>query len=1131
MDFHTGSGRAWPTASRVIGIVASRQPAEAIAVDAEAIRRVRRRRGFSQRALAQQRVVLDGETKGLSESTIRRAEEDGFIRPDSLRLLAALLRVPTEDLLPRDPRVGPLNLPPASARFVGRAVELSAIHELLSRRRAVALHGAPGIGKSELAIQLAMQLDDAGHRVLWFDAADPDLTRAWSGAVFDHLELKGGRTAKQRAKLAVEAIDDLREPVLLVLDGLRAWRPYPLPSGKHIRLLVTTWERDIAGSELSSYEVSSLLPDDGRDLLTDLAPSAADDGSGLSRLLTHLDGYTLAVELAGAFLREFEDYTPSEYLVALRTGEGQQREAEVKRRSRYGRTIADALTLLWNRLGDGEEPVRRFWQLASQFAAAPGTSSLGDEVGLDRRGRGLLRRFNLIRWDEGRWSMHALIQHFGRAQGTRSEQEEHKRAFFDGCAKVASGMSIADGFRLYLPDQPHFAKALLYVPEFLVRGVPHATGVRAGVGLALHSLGDFDGAERLHRESLDSNLQFYGEGDPKVAIDRSNLGLALRDLGDLEGARWTLQAAVSSGVRSLGEDDPSVAIMRSNLATLLGMVGAGADARPLLESALDSSSRRLGDDHLEVAVIRSNLGMILHDDGDFIEAREHTERALESAVQARGEDHPHAVKARANLAAVLRSLGDLATAEYHASLAVAAGARSLGEDHNEVTSYRALLAQILSDLGDSGAAESHAREALKVGLQHFPTAHPVVSDLRSTLAMVLLRPGGYREAHELLERALAADIQSFGEEHRRVVSRRALLASAYAGLGNWELAEKLAQTSVEDGTRVLGGDHPRVAELHLNLARIQKGRGDLGAAQGSYRRGISGLSRSIQQDHPILVAARAELARVLLELDEIDEASALLEGVLGSRRRVNGPDTLEVAEAQAALGRARQAARDFSAATKLFESALECALTELTEHDPKVLEYRGLLARTLQLAGHYEEARAIFELLLSMQGQVAGEASPEYALAQSNLATVLVDIGEYDRAEELLRRAVATDRRHFGAAHLKVAIDRANLAEVLVASANLSGAVTEARAAIEIVKSHEHQPSTGGAVLRLAYGALIRAQSSSPNGVLLPCPGRGCEVQLRVPSDEAGGRVMCPGCRSTWAFALVQAGGEPSADC
>ncbi|MFN8470363.1 MAG: effector-associated domain EAD1-containing protein [Caldilineaceae bacterium] len=122
------------------------------------------------------------------------AQEGGFLglaenalaeRPDNPELREFVTRYAgcTFDRLPEatarygkgldipDP-VPPMH-PPRSQTFVGRHDELSELTRALKKEAFVALVGAPGMGKSELATRLAAQKAPGFERVFWYEFTSP----------------------------------------------------------------------------------------------------------------------------------------------------------------------------------------------------------------------------------------------------------------------------------------------------------------------------------------------------------------------------------------------------------------------------------------------------------------------------------------------------------------------------------------------------------------------------------------------------------------------------------------------------------------------------------------------------------------------------------------------------------------------------------------------------------------------------------------------------------------------------------------------------------------------------------------------------------------------------------------------
>jgi tetratricopeptide (TPR) repeat protein len=668
------------------------------------------------------------------------------------------------------------SFPFPSQEFVGRGPELDQLAEMLRGdapvRITAAVEGLAGVGKSELALQLAHRLAGAGDfpgGIFWLDAEGPDLTGAWGGAIADELGVAALPLA-ERASLVVRQLSRTATPVLVILDNVNIWsreqQPGPLPGGTHVRLLVTTRQRNLGGTSFRHMSLGFLEPDHARQLLLKLCERDPEQLPGLDDLLDHLQGHALAVELAGVYLKEVADETPAGYRQRLQ--QGKRPGDEVSDLVRYQATAHQAFTTIWQRL---EPPVRRAWQVAACFAPEERSSALLDACGIDSRLRRELARFHLLETTgPGRWRMHRLLHEFGRRVGTEEEQAAASEAFVRGCVEHSKGIDIDIGFRIYLPDRPHFDRAVRMAVDVLK--AEDEIELLINVGSAIYSAGDFRSSKGILQQALLSALQNLGEDHPSVARSRSNLALVLQDLGELELARELLEQALSSDLQNLGEDHPRVATRRSNLALVLQDLGELEPARELLEQALSSDLQNYGEDHPSVATIRSNLAVVLKGLGELEPARELLEQALSSALQNLGEEHPSVATRRSRLAGVLQALGELVPARELQEQALSSYLQNLGEDHPFVATSRINLATICEEDEAWEDAEAYYRSALVANLHSLGSSNPAVAYCRARLAAVLRRLGQTDEAEAEAKQALAIVAeQPTGSRFRVLVER------------------------------------------------------------------------------------------------------------------------------------------------------------------------------------------------------------------------------------------------------------------------------------------------------------------------------------------------------------------------
>lgn len=620
------------------------------------------------------------------------------------------------------------DVPQPSQSFVGRSNELLRLRNELARghvRVCASVEGLPGIGKTELVLQLAHRLAQQGAfpgGVFWFAAEQGDLTRTWaSEAVAGALGVTA-RGMRERARAAIRAVSASPRPVLVVLDNVESWeegeRPGPLPTGIHVSLLITTRGHRVGGSRFRSLPLGFLPRRDACGLMELIAGPTVVARAGFEELLDELGGYTVAVELAAAYLAEYPEVTPQEYLDSLAR---QEPEPDLRGLTRYERTARQAFREQWEKLS---APVRRAWLLAAQFAPEPVTAALSDEVGLGVEERRVLRRLHLIESDErGTWRMHRLVRQFVLEIAELGDREAALRSFLGGVHARLLGLQLATGFRVYGPDRAHFDAAVRLAQQ---RPYDEQLGeMVASVANGLQSLGELEPARELLDWVLDGDLRLLGDDHAKVATLRSNLSLVLQELGEFTRARELLERALASDLRERSDDASKILLRRSNLARLLQDAGdqengGCARARQILESAIDEALPALGEQHWMIAIARSNLSSILCELGELDAALRAVLHALDSDRARLGDDAPFVGIRRFRLGVVLATQGNDAGAERELREALRIELSNVWSEHPRVAVVRAHLSVVLERSGALDAAETERREALRVARRQRP---------------------------------------------------------------------------------------------------------------------------------------------------------------------------------------------------------------------------------------------------------------------------------------------------------------------------------------------------------------------------------------------------------------------------
>jgi non-specific serine/threonine protein kinase len=244
------------------------------------------------------------------------------------------------------PMQGRSNLPDRPKRFIGRRKELDSIKQLLKDNRLVTLTGAPGCGKSTLALRVAKEVEseyvDGVRLVELASISDPNLVVQHFATALEVREERGRSVEKAlfgflKSKVILIVLDNcehlraecerivgkLRESchearVLatsqdpLGADGESTWRVPGLTLPEELRqgdARPTTISQLMDASEAAQLFircVKSLNPDKS---LTD------DDAPGIAAVCTALDGHPLAIEIAAGWT---ESWTVDELLPRLK---------------------------------------------------------------------------------------------------------------------------------------------------------------------------------------------------------------------------------------------------------------------------------------------------------------------------------------------------------------------------------------------------------------------------------------------------------------------------------------------------------------------------------------------------------------------------------------------------------------------------------------------------------------------------------------------------------------------------------------------------------------------------------------------------------------------------------------------
>jgi predicted ATPase/DNA-binding SARP family transcriptional activator len=237
--------------------------------------------------------------------------------PELQRLQSAILaHDPAVAAIPTSPRRRG-NLPAPLTSFVGRADELALVLELLGQGRLVTLTGAPGVGKSRLALEAVRSIELAVPDGAWL----VELARADSGAdvirlIADTVDARGPTLDDLTTRLADAAAVLLLDGCERVVADVREIAATVLSTCPDVRVLATSREVLRLTGEARVVIAPLAVPDGdpgpiassvATDLFVERARAArpgfqlsTDTAPLVAEICRRLDGLPLAIELAAA---------------------------------------------------------------------------------------------------------------------------------------------------------------------------------------------------------------------------------------------------------------------------------------------------------------------------------------------------------------------------------------------------------------------------------------------------------------------------------------------------------------------------------------------------------------------------------------------------------------------------------------------------------------------------------------------------------------------------------------------------------------------------------------------------------------------------------------------------------------
>ncbi|OCK88522.1 TPR-like protein [Cenococcum geophilum 1.58] len=233
----------------------------------------------------------------------------------------------------------------------------------------------------------------------------------------------------------------------------------------------------------------------------------------------------------------------------------------------------------------------------------------------------------------------------------------------------------------------------------------------------------------------------YGE-------DRINLGWRYGICLDYDGryneADISFEQVMKTCRRVLGKEHPSTLTSMANLASTYSHQGRWKEAEELEVQVMETRKRVLGAEHPDTLTSMANLASTYRDQGRWKEAEELQAKELEICSRVLGAEHPDTLTSIANLALTYKNQGRWKEAEELQAKELKICSRVLGAEHPSTLTSMANLASTYSHQGRWKEAEELEVQVMETRNRVFKAEHPSILSSMANLASTYRIKGGGR---------------------------------------------------------------------------------------------------------------------------------------------------------------------------------------------------------------------------------------------------------------------------------------------------------------------------------------------------------------------------------------------------
>ena len=578
-------------------------------------------------------------------------------------------------------------------RFLGRHNEIVELEQKILNNndqvRKMAITGLGGVGKTQIALEIAYQVRDRKPEcsIFWIPSTSIEMVEQAYMSIGKHLGLQAVTPAEMKMRVKAHLSSEKAGPWLLIVDNVDdrniwltsdgsspALNTY-LPQSKYGFVLFTSRNQQLA-TKLVGPDVINICQMDDK-MATDLLRASlidknlVNDHQTTRQLLHQLSCLPLAITQVASYINE-TGTSVATYLSLLQSQENVMVELlsqDFEDEWRYA-GINNSVAVTWL---ISFKQIQRLNPLASDYLLfmscidprdiplsllPPDSSKVKQQNAL-----GLLKAYSFItgQADGQTVSLHRLVHVATRnwlRNGGMLEQWT-----------VNTGKRLRDIFpsnkhenrilwREYLPH----ALFILQSEEFQNDKQEREDLVQR-VAQCLYKDGRYDQAGALFKEVLENKSKRLKNDDEEMLDSMAWMALAYREQGRWTEAEKLFVQVVQTRKTVLGPEHPDTLTSMNDLALTYWNQGRWTEAEKLFVQVMQTRKTVLGPEHPDTLTSMNNLAITYRNQGRWTEAEKLHVQVMETRKTVLGPEHPDTLTSMNNLAFTYRNQGRWTEAE------------------------------------------------------------------------------------------------------------------------------------------------------------------------------------------------------------------------------------------------------------------------------------------------------------------------------------------------------------------------------------------------------------------------------------------------------------------------------------